>query len=81
MNLTGSGMLDDCAQSSDITDNNGDGYDDVSYDAGFSDGAGADYADGYDDGYVDGAESGDLNLDGGNDVLDVVMLIDIIINP
>ena len=36
----------------------------------------------YDDvSYDVGATSGDLNIDGGNDVLDVVMLIDIIINP
>ena len=36
----------------------------------------------YDDVSYDArAESGDLNLDGSNDVLDVVMLIDIIINP
>ena len=46
-------------------DENEDYYDDASYDAG----------------YVDGAESGDLNLDGGNDVLDVVLLVNNILNP
>jgi uncharacterized protein YjbI with pentapeptide repeats len=55
----------------------GDGYDDVSYDAGFSAGAGADY----EDGYVDGAESGDLNLDGFNNIMDVVQLVNQIMNP
>ena len=47
-----------------ITDENDDGYDDTSYDAE----------------YVDGAESGDLNLDGVNDVLDVVTLVTNILN-
>ena len=42
-------------------DENEDGYDDVSYDAG--------------------AESGDLNLDGIDNVLDVVILVDNILNP
>jgi len=40
-------------------------------------GAGTDHADRYDA----GAESGDLNLDGGNDVLDVVLLVNNILNP
>jgi len=44
-----------------ITDSNGDGYDDVSYEAG--------------------ATSGYLNLDGIDNVLDVVMLMDNILNP
>ena len=56
-NLAGSPSFDVCEES--VTDNNGDGYDDVSYDAG--------------------AESGDLNLDGGNDILDIVLLVNIII--
>ena len=59
-----------------------DGYDDASYDAGFS--AGADYADGYDAGYDDGVESvdvGDMNDDGTNNVLDVVLLVNDILNP
>ena len=42
-------------------DQNGDGYDDVSYDAG--------------------AQSGDLNLDGAGDVLDVVAMVYNILNP
>ena len=44
-----------------ITNDNGDSYDDVSYEAG--------------------AESGDLNLDGVNNVLDVVILANNILNP
>ena len=59
-NLTNT-IWDECG----ITDENDDGYDDTSYDAG----------------YVDGAESGDLNLDGANDVLDVVTLVNNILNP
>jgi hypothetical protein len=43
----------------------GDGYDDISYEVG----------------YVAGAESGDLNLDGIDNVLDVVILVDNILNP
>ena len=67
-----------------------DGYDDASYDAGFSAGTGADYADGHDAGeasvdtqsyYDAGAESGDLNLDGVDNVLDVVILVNNILNP
>ena len=45
----------------DYSDENEDGYDDVSYDAG--------------------AESGDLNLDGTDNILDVVILVDNILNP
>jgi len=38
--------------------------------------------DGYDDAsYETGAESGDLNLDGSNNILDVVSLVNIILNP
>ena len=38
--------------------------------------------DGYDDvSYDAGAESGDLNLDGIDNVLDVVILVDNILNP
>ena len=46
-------------------DENLDLYDDVSYEAG----------------YNTGAESGDLNLDGTDNVLDVVILVDNILNP
>ena len=59
-NLTNT-IWDECG----ITDENDDGYDDTSYDAG----------------YVDVAESGDLNLDGTDDVLDVVILVNNILNP
>ena len=56
-NLTNT-IWDECG----ITDGNGDGYDDVSYDAG--------------------AMSGDLNLDGTDDILDVVTLINnILLTP
>ena len=57
----GNTTWDECG----ITDENGDGYDDVSYEAG----------------YETGATSGDLNLDGVNNVMDAVMLINIILNP
>ena len=46
-------------------DENLDGYDDVSYEAG----------------YEAGATSGDLNLDGVDNVQDVVILVDNILNP
>ena len=59
-NLTNT-IWDECG----ITDENNDGYDDTSYDAG----------------YVDGAESGDLSLDGANNVLDVVTLVNNILHP
>ena len=59
-NLTNT-IWDECG----ITDENDDGYDDTSYDAG----------------YVDGTESGALNLDGANDVLDVATLVNNILNP
>ena len=56
-NLTNT-IWDECG----ITDGNGDGYDDFSYDAG--------------------AMSGDLNLDGTDDILDVVTLINnILLTP
>ena len=64
-NLTGSPSEDVCEQPDGITDNNGDGYDDVSYEVG----------------YETGATSGDLNLDGGNDILDIVLLVNNILNP
>jgi len=39
-------------------------------------------ADGYDDVFYNaGAESGDLNLDGVDDVINVVMLVNNILNP
>ena len=61
-NLAGSAW-GECEES--VTDNNGDGYDDVSYEVG----------------YETGATSGDLNLDGGNDILDIVLLVNNILNP
>ena len=63
-NLAGSGW-GECEQPEGITDADGDGYDDISYEVG----------------YVAGAESGDLNLDGIDNVLDVVILVDNILNP
>ena len=63
-NLAGSGWGEG-EQPEGITDADGDGYDDMSYEVG----------------YVAGAESGDLNLDGIDNVLDVVILVDNILNP
>ena len=60
-NLAGSPNGDICEESGDITDENREGYDDASYDAG--------------------PESGDLNLDGVDNVLDVVILVNNILNP
>ena len=62
-NYDGTPILEGCACS--FEDIDVDGYDDVSYDAG----------------YVDGAESGDVNLDGYNNILDVVTMVDNILNP
>ena len=42
-----------------------DGYDDVSYEVG----------------YENGATSGDLNLDGEHNIIDIVLAVDMIINP
>ena len=55
-------------------DENEDRYDDVSYDAGEASVDTQSY-------YDAGAVSGDLNLDGANDVLDVVILVNNILNP
>ncbi len=52
----------------------------AAFDAGFSAGASADYADGYEDGYVDGAESGDVNLDGELNILDLVTSANMILD-
>ena len=52
-NLTGSPSGDVCEES--VTDNNGDGYDDVSYEAG--------YIAGHSDGVVFGMESVDITID------------------
>ena len=54
-------------------DENEDEYDDASYDAGEASIDTQSY-------YDAGAESGDLNLDGGNDILDVVLLMNNILN-
>ena len=63
-NLTGSPSGDVCEESGSITDDNGDGYDDESYDAGFD----------------IGALSGDSNGDGVLNVLDLVYFVEIIVN-
>ena len=59
----GTPILEGCSGSSDCSfeDTDGDGYDDVSYEAG--------------------AESGDANLDGQLNVLDIVLYANIILNP
>ena len=93
-NLTGSPSGDVCEESGGITDDNGDGYDDTSYDAGFSEGADsvtpedgigqsdvdAAYSEGYDAGFDIGALSGDSNGDGVLDVLDLVYFVEIIVS-
>ena len=61
---------------SEYEDANGDGYDDVSYDAGVES---VDITVDNQEAYDAGAESGDINLDGTNDVLDVVLQINIIL--
>ena len=63
-NLTASPSGDFCEESSGITDDNGDGYDDVSFD----------------EGYNAGATSGDFNFDGILNVVDVIELVDKILN-
>jgi len=108
-NLTGSPSLDVCEES--VTDSNGDGYDDVSYDAGANsadpcygvvcdddpemicicgectyedeqgDTGGAEDCSYGDECFETGAESGDLNLDGADNVQDVVILVNNILNP
>jgi len=54
-NLTGSPSGDICEQPDGITDENGDGYDDVSYEAG--------YIAGHSDGVIVGMESVDITMD------------------
>ena len=61
-NLAGSPSFDVCEES--VTDNNGDGYDDVSYEAG-----------------AESVDVGEMNDDGTNNVLDVVLLVNDILNP
>ena len=59
-NLVGSPSGDICEESGGITDENGDGYDDVSYDAGV---ASVDSSAIYDSGYADGVASVDITVD------------------
>jgi len=114
-NLAGSGNpeagLGECEQPEGITDDNGDGYDDVSYEAGANsadpcygvvcdddpemicicgectyedeqgDTGGAEDCSYGDECFETGAESGDLNLDGADNVQDVVILVNNILNP
>ena len=54
-------------------DENEDQYDDMSYSAG--------HVYGYDDGWHIGAQSGDANYSGELDVLDIVIYIEMILNP
>ena len=62
----------------DSGDADGDGYDDVCYEAG----AGSVDTDAYfDDGYVAGVSSGDHNLDGNLDIMDIVYFVQLILNP
>ena len=63
-NLTASPSGDFCEELSGISDDNGDGYDDVSFDVG----------------YNAGATSGDFNFDGILNVVDVIELVDKILN-
>ena len=62
----------------DHSDENDDGYDDVSYEAGASS---VDTDAYFEDGYVAGVLSGDHNLDGNLDILDVVYFVQLILNP
>ena len=48
-----------------VSDLNGDGYDDISYEVG----------------YEAGATSGDLNLDGVHNVIDIVLAVDMLLSP
>ena len=93
-NLTASPNGDVCEESGGIADDNGDGYDDSSYNAGFSEGADsvtpedgigqsdvdAAYSEGYDAGFDIGALSGDATGDGVLNVLDLVYFIEIIVS-
>ena len=85
----GEPILEGCADTwgndCSFEDTDADGYDDMSYDAGYGEGfenATTEwYEVGYETGYIDGALSGDLNLDGDSDILDIVALVNIILNP
>ena len=71
-NLTGSPGGGVCEDPEGTTDWDGDGYDDVSYQVGFS------------EGFSEGAASvnvGDANGDGTLNVIDLVVFVDLIINP
>ncbi len=61
----GTPFFEGCAGDCSFEDTDEDGYDDVSYEIG----------------YENGATSGDLNLDGVHNVLDIVTAIDMILNP
>ena len=64
----GTPILEGCAGTGgncSFEDTDADGYDDVSYEVG----------------YEDGAESGDLNLDGTDNIQDLVILVGNILNP
>ena len=65
--LTASPNGDVCEESSGITDDNGDGYDDVSFDVG------------YDEGYISGTSAGDVNLDGHLNITDIILYIEAIL--
>ena len=64
-----------------IEDNNEDGYDDSSYSYGYFVGQEAGFSYGYNTGYDLGAMSGDANLDGTLNILDIVLFVDAIMNP
>jgi len=61
-NLSGSGY-GECEESSGITDDNEDGYDDVSFD----------------EGYISGTSAGDVNLDGNLNITDIILYIEAIL--
>ena len=91
-NLTGSAYWE-CEEPSGITDDNEDGYDDVSFDVGYDAGAAsvtpedgigqsdvdAAYTSGYGEGFYNGTQSGDINQDGMTNVVDIILYVNVVL--